>query len=139
MSKVLEWNKPKKAQPVEDWKTQSFDGGPDGGFIPNMDDEDRYKWKAKLTGQKLGFPQVEIRKSTQGGEMVIIVNLGKGYNYKGYRAEPDRWSRSTANKHIHIALNGPAIMTFEDFENMKLAIEEAKERLIADFGAYEAP
>lgn len=70
---ILRWDVPKKV---------------DGGYMPNMSEADQLSWKAKITGKKLGYPQVEIRKTTErGSQVVIIVNLGLGYNYKYYRAE----------------------------------------------------
>lgn len=85
---ILRWDKPKKVMTVEQWgKHYGFEGGPMGGYSPNMSEADQLSWKAKITGTKLGFPQVEIRKTTQhGSQVVIIVNLGDGYNYKYYRA-----------------------------------------------------
>lgn len=57
-----------------------------------MSEADQLSWKAKITGKKLGFPQVEIRKTTErGSQVVIIVNLGEGYNYKYYRAVSDEY------------------------------------------------
>lgn len=126
---LLCWDKPEKILSTEEWKETSFDGGPPGGFVPNMSEQDNMKWKAKLTGQKLGFPQVEIRR----GGMVCIVNLGKGYNYKFYRAtkDPSRYSNQlTTGVNIHIATNGPIQWTFDELSQFNQAIEEAKEVLL---------
>jgi hypothetical protein len=151
---ILMWDKPQKVQSTQEWKdAHGFDGGPVGGFVPNMSKNDEERWKAKLTGVKLGFPQVEIRKSTAGAQMTIIVNLGKGYNYKHYLAisktyggktpadfrypmtqdEIDRYAArdSTAGINVHVALNGAAQMSFQDIEDMHLAISEAKAALEA--------
>lgn len=86
---ILRWDVPKKVKTVEQWReSYGFDGGPAGGYMPNMSEADQLSWKAKITGKKLGYPQVEIRKTTERGRQVaIIVNLGLGYNYKYYRAE----------------------------------------------------
>ncbi len=85
---ILRWDKPKKVMTTQQWAEHyGFDGGPIGGYAPNMSEADQLSWKAKITGKKLGFPQVEIRKTTKrGSQVVIIANLGKGYNYKYYRA-----------------------------------------------------
>jgi hypothetical protein len=81
---ILFWGKPKKVMTKEQYaESYGFEDGPPGGYSSNMSEKDKDRWKAKLTGTKLGYPQVEIRKSGA----VIIVNLGKGYNYKQYRAE----------------------------------------------------
>lgn len=92
---ILRWDKPKKVMTVQQWSEHyGFDGGPIGGYSPNMSEADQLSWKAKITGKKLGFPQVEIRKTTErGSQVVIIVNLGDGYNYKYYRAVNDDYTQ----------------------------------------------
>ncbi|PZR63210.1 MAG: hypothetical protein DI537_51960 [Stutzerimonas stutzeri] len=85
---ILMWDKPKKVMTVEQWAEHyGFEDGPKGGYSPNMSEADQLAWKAKITGKKLGFPQVEIRKTTdRGSQVLIIVSLGEGYNYKQYLA-----------------------------------------------------
>jgi hypothetical protein len=164
---ILNWDKPKKVKTTQEWKNDGgFDGGPNGGYQSNMSKDDMESWKAKLTGTKLGYPQVEIRKTAMGGtQITIIVNLGAGYNYKQYRAEdpkylgkkvedfpnkyhgqfPDdpehnrkyswtaeqieEWSYPTRGVNVHLSMNGPAQMTFEDMSQMQQAVQEAKEYL----------
>ena len=168
---ILMWDKPKKAQSTADWKNSyGFEAGPAGGYMPNMSQDDEERWKAKLTGVKSGFPQVEIRKSTLNGTlMLIIVNLGAGYNYKYYttsskfkghtpatiasldnggwittwddttnsprpttQQDIDDWivRDTTVGVNVHISMNGPAQLTFEDMDNMQKAVAEAKLYLI---------
>jgi len=124
---ILSWDKPKKAMSTEQWKSISADGAPPGVYVPNMSREDDLKWKAKLTGQRRGSPQVEIRR----GGMLIIVNLGGGYVYKYYKIEPDRWGGSTKGVNIHVSMNGPQQMTFEVWDEMVQAVKEAREFLEA--------
>lgn len=50
----------------------SADGAPPGVYVPNMSDEDKEKWLAKVAYGKTDYPQAEIRK---GGGFVIIVSL----------------------------------------------------------------
>jgi ribosome-associated translation inhibitor RaiA len=139
---ILMWDRPKKKMTKEEWASYGFEDGPTGGYQSNMSDSDKTRWKAKITGQKLGFPQVEIRKEA-GSQMTIIVNLGDGYNYKSYRAEIENLSlypasqqwyfvqrpHGTFGKQLHIALNGPAVMTLQDHEDMTQAISEARDHL----------
>ncbi len=137
---VLMWDEPKKKLNKADWaKSFQFEDGPTGGYVPNMSETDSLRWKAKITGTKLGYPQVEIRK-TCGSQMTVIVNLGDGYNYKSYRAEFDsyeqsnpfymlRTPRGTFGKNIHVALNGPAVLTFDEMAEMQQAISEARDKL----------
>lgn len=133
---VLRWDKPKKIRtPQENAKNYGFEDGPTGGYQPNMSDADAASWKAKETGMKTGYPQVEIRKTFRDTMCLIIVNLGKGYKYKSY--EPVRsatsWGRPTKGIHVHMSLNGPLQMTFKDVEEMQSAIQEAKDYLSAKY------
>lgn len=57
---ILSWEKPPRRTSVENWKSISADGAPPGVYSPNMSQEDRLKWKAKLVGKKGGIKQVEI-------------------------------------------------------------------------------
>lgn len=120
---ILSWDKPTKLRTsAEHAATYSADGAPPGTYVPNMSDEDMQKWKAKLTGTRRESPQVEIRKSFSN-QMLIIVTLG-GYSYKSYTPE------ETKDKNIHISVNGPLQMTFDDLQEMNAAIEEAKQFLL---------
>ena len=118
---ILMWDKPKKVLTVEQWAEHyGFEDGPTGGYLPNMSEADKLSWKAKITGTKLGFPQVEIRKTTQwGSQVLIIVSLGRGYNYKQYRAiNDDTYFKDEAD---YIAKCGPTA-TWSDHST----VEEAK-------------
>ena len=119
---ILMWDKPKKVKTKEQWENDGgFDGGPVGGYLPNMSDEDQARWKAKLVGVKSGHPQVEIRKTTRGAQMLLIVSLGDGYTYKYYK--------DVKGVNVHIALNGPGQMTFDDMAEMSQAVTEARAAL----------
>lgn len=86
---VLMWDKPSKKLSKAQWKEISFEDGPDGGYVPNMSDADKLRWKAKLVGVKKKQPQVEIRRQCGPSLMLIIVNMGTGYNYKQYSADTE--------------------------------------------------
>lgn len=87
---ILNWDKPKKARSKADWENYAgFDGGPVGGYVPNMSDADASSWKAKLVGHTKGRPQVEIRRQCGPSLLLVIVNLGTGYNYKQYVSDTD--------------------------------------------------
>jgi hypothetical protein len=131
---VLMWDAPKKARtPAQQRDHYSFEDGPIGGYDPNMSDDDKLRWKAKITGQKRGTLQVEIRKSMGGTQVTIIVCLRGGYTYKTYGPMPpnSHWPRSafTDDVHIHMATNGPLQMTFDDFAELHQAVAEAKAKL----------
>ena len=128
---VLYWDKPKKVMTKEEWAGNQADGAPPGTFTPNMSDEDRAKWKAKLVGQKTGFPQVEIRKDST----VIIVSLN-GYKYRHYdtRRTPEnlakarRFDRDASFADwpvVHFASAGPMQLTYQELDELQSAIQEA--------------
>jgi hypothetical protein len=128
MGMILCWNKPEKAMSTDAWRNNAgFDGGPPGGYVPNMSEEDTLKWRAKLVGKKGGIKQVEIRKSTSNGtQMLIIVSEG------GFRQKVDRWHPDGVEfpgKNVRISLNGPAALSFKEMEELHRAIEEAREAL----------
>lgn len=127
---ILMWDKPAKAKTVEEWKTDAgFDGGPAGGYVPNMRIEDAYRWKAKVVGKTTDHPQVEIRKSFATGQLVLIVSLGNGYNYKFYKVDPARHEYNTKGVNVHMATNGGLQMSFQDVNDMHAAVTEAREYL----------
>lgn len=152
---VLQWDRPKRAMPKEEWKeAYGFDGGPVGGFMPNMSKEDAERWKAKLSGTRTSFPQVEIRRQCGPSLMLIIVNLGAGYSYKGRTPAYDveatsRWTSDrggmkamsmidalanqsiTCGTQIHVSMNGPSLMDFDEMADMHRAIAEARSALEA--------
>jgi hypothetical protein len=152
---VLQWDRPKRAMPKEEWKeAYGFDGGPVGGFMPNMSKQDAERWKAKLSGTRTGFPQVEIRRQCGPSLMLIIVNLGAGYSYKGRTPAYDveatsRWTSArggmkamsmidalanqpiTCGTQIHVSMNGPSLMDFDEMADMQRAIAEARSALEA--------
>lgn len=131
---ILSWDNPRKAMPVEDWKGISFDGGPPGGYVPNVHPDDASKWRAVLTGTRtspnprcfycerghrngdvctgchnlwkpLGL-RVEIRTQVWGVQILIVVHHDDA---------------------VKMSMNGKAI--FEDSRDivtMMIAIEEAK-------------
>lgn len=121
---ILDWNKPSKLMDNgERERHYGFDGGPPGGYVPNMSDKDSAKWKAKLVGHKSGHPQVEIRKTAGDTQILAIVCLGDGYKYKHYSPE------NTKGVNIHLSLNGPAQISFEEMTELHEAVAEGREFL----------
>ena len=121
--------KPKKVQSVEDWKkSYGFEDGPTGGYVPNMSEADELSWKAKLKYHTTPNPQVEIRKTFSNGvQLLLIVNLGNGYTYKYYSPTGDEHGHNkTAGINIHMSMNGPAQMTFDELNDFHAAVQEAK-------------
>jgi|SRR5579885_1980260 len=132
MANVLCWDKPKKVMSKEEWaESYGADGAPPGCYQPNMSQADRKKWKAKLVGQKAGFPQVEIRKDST----VIIVSLN-GYKYKQYDTRRSQENLAKARKFnrnesfadwptVHVATAGAMQLTFQELDELQSAIQEA--------------
>ncbi len=100
--KLLNFEEPKKAMSTDDWKKISADGAPPGVYRPNMSREDMYKWKAKKIGGK--DPRIEIRKSGNGSQMLLVVR----------------------NDTVQFSSNGKIIL---ETEELMAAIAEAKENL----------
>lgn len=121
---ILMWDKPEKIMSVEEWQKISADNVPLGVYTPNMCKNDKERWKAKLVGHKAGRPHVEIRKSAKGVQIFLLVSLGGGYKYRGYK--PDSKWDSTIGTNLHFSSNGSVRLTFQDWEDMKQAVEEAK-------------
>lgn len=79
---VLTWNRPRRAVPHEEWASYQADSAPPGTYQPNMDDEAKLAWKAKLLGQRSDKLRVEIRKSTDvshaGSVQLVLVVFEDG-------------------------------------------------------------
>lgn len=80
----------------------------------------------KIVQKKGQPPQAELRYSTRHSNILIIVGLD-GYDYK-YYTRKDKWS-STVGKNVHLALNGPAMLTFEELEQLVADVKIAREKL----------
>jgi len=67
---ILCFDKPKKLRSTEEHnETYQSDTNIAGTYVPNMSEEDKLKWKAKLI--KGDDPRVEIRKTVSGHEPYI--------------------------------------------------------------------
>lgn len=116
----LHWDKIEKVQTTEQWAENGFEDGPRGGYVPNMNQTDMERWKAKLVGANTNTPQVEIRKSNNGVQLLMIVSLGEGYRYK---------TRGRRGVNVHLALNGGAQLTFAQMDEMHECVGEARDVL----------
>lgn len=125
---ILSWDKPKRARtPKEHAETFGAEDAPPGVYVPNMSDEDAEKWKAKVTGQKRGILQVEIRKRIRSTQLTLIVCSKGGYVHK-WHGETDR--HPTEGINIHLSINGPLQMTFHEMDEMQDAVAEARLALL---------
>jgi hypothetical protein len=136
---IVMWDKPKQVMSKEEWKGISADSAPPGVYSPNMNEEDMATWKGKVVGATLGHPQVELRKTfgayfpPEPGEfcghsctsnMVIILSKKGGFQYKQIKREYSK------DYNVLIAMNGNAVMTFAELDEMKKAIDEGVNKLI---------
>lgn len=124
INQILSWDKPKKAESVEEWKKRSADGAPPGVYHPNMSQEDNLKWKAKKIGGE--DPRVEIRKS-------FYHSNGKQYpNNRCYASQCLIVVRkkTTDEPQVLISTNGKMGMTLGDALDLNEAIKEALEELL---------
>lgn len=115
---VLTWEKAPKALPAEEWMGYQADGAPPGTYQPNMDDDWKLRWKAKMAGQRGGSLRVEIRKSTQvchagSVQVLIIVHEDGG---------------------VVMSMNGTAGFSPQDWQRLFNAVGEAR-RAIERFRA----
>ena len=119
---ILSFEQPKK---LRDSKTHNemfmSDSGVDGTYVPNMSKEDRERWKGKhITGEN---ERIEIKKTIDGVQLVIIIRKNKPVKYTWENKEYDK------QNNIKISMNGSLWMTFEQQKEMVQVIEEAKELL----------
>ena len=125
---ILMWDAPKKVRtPQQNADHYGFEDGPTGGYASNMSDADAKRWKAKITGQKRGTAQAELRKTFGSSQVTIIVCLDGGYTYKHYGPGQHM---STDGIQIHMATNGPIQMSFDEMAEINVAVTEAKHALL---------
>lgn len=122
---VLMWEKPKRVMSKETWTSIQADGAPPGTYCSNMSPEDQMRWKAKLVGVTLGFPQVEIRRNG----LVVIVS-SRGYKYNGYDCRQTEKNPGADDRNVvHLASSGSQSFTLEELEEFISAIREAQAKL----------
>lgn len=124
---ILKWDKPEQVMATDEWASITADSCPPGVYTPNMSREDMLAWKAKYVGKRGGIKQIEIRKSTQGGTQILIIVSLNGFRLKSLnRAWNKNRDREFPGKNVRISMNGPTALTFEEMEEMSIAIQEAK-------------
>lgn len=83
-----------------------------------------FGWTMTLI-EKGGRRWYEIKKD---GILIIVAN-GKGYDHKFYTADPDRFGRTTMGVDIHLSMNGPKQLSFDDWSRIDTLIAGAKAKL----------
>lgn len=114
---ILSFEKPAKVRSFKDHAERySSDSGIAGTYVPNLSKADMKKWKAKHIRGK--DERIEIRKSINGAQMLIVV-------YKS-RQEGDWHAGIHSHENVQISANGKIQLAFADWQEMAQAIEEAK-------------
>lgn len=140
---LLNFDKPKKVV-VE----AGFDGGPDGGYVPQMSDEDAERWKAKAFNLGKENARIELRKTFsginngQGSSQVFMIVARDGWDLSSkneYRTDEPGKSRygfhtDTRGLNVRMSMNGPLLMTFDQFAEINQIVNEAKEYLETNIG-----
>lgn len=119
---VLRWDKPPRELPHEQWAAYQADSAPPGTYIPNMPEDWKKAWKAKLCGQRshrYDRLKVEVRKTVTAGHsfaqvLVVVMHDGR----------------------VRVSANGTADFTPREFAELQLAVAEAREAMRAYVRAH---
>lgn len=86
--------------------------------------------EVKIQRKKGKPPQAVFSIDTRLSNVLVVVGLD-GYDYKYYTRD-SRWS-STIGKNVHLAMNGPLMLSFEEMEDflngVRKGVAEAKGKL----------
>lgn len=119
-----------------------FDGGPEGGYVPQMGAADAQRWKAKEFNLGKENARIELRKTFtginngQGSTQVTIFVALDGWDYAAkYEARTENvkgeWFHTdTRGLNVRMSMNGPLLMTFEQFDEIHQIVREATEHLV---------
>lgn len=106
---VLCWDRPPQEALYEEWARYQADGAPPGTYSPNMTDEWKARWKARMLGRRGGELRTEVRKSTTigpGGSVQVKLVI-------------------TEEGQVTMSMNGAASFSAGEFRDMGLAVAEA--------------
>jgi hypothetical protein len=116
-----------------------FDGGPEGGYVPQMSTTDAQRWKAKQFNLGKENARIELRKTFSG------VNNGQGSTQVTMFVALDGWDFASKSEHrtaanadsgwfhndtrglnVRMSMNGPLLMTFDQFREIEQIVFEAE-------------
>jgi hypothetical protein len=140
---LLDFTKPAKVT-VE----AGFDGGPEGGYVPQMGAADAQRWKAKLFNKGKENARIELRKTFtginngQGSSQVFMIvaldgwDLAAKHEYRRafQRGVDDYFHNDVRGLNVRMSMNGPLLMTFEQFAEINQIVQEAREYLESNIG-----
>lgn len=140
---LINFDKPKKLMSAKDHAdSYGFDGGPAGGYLPNMSKTDAQRWKAKHINSGKENARIELRKTFtginngQGSTQVTMFVALDGWEFpaKYENRTGDRngeyFHTDTRGLNVRMSMNGPLLMTFEQFAEINQIVEEAKAILL---------
>jgi hypothetical protein len=132
MTTLLNFTKPAKVD-----IGGGFDGGPEGGYVPQMSATDAQRWKAKRFNAGKPNDRIELRKNFGSTQVFMIVALdgwdlsGKNEFRRG-RKTNEYYFTDTRGLNVRMSMNGPLLMTFETFAEFNQIVEEARAVLLVD-------
>ena len=84
----------------------------------------------KIVRKKGKPPQATFSIDSRYANVLVVVGLD-GYDYRHYTRDA-QWT-STKDKNVHLAMNGPIMLSFKEMENflemIRQGVEEAKTKL----------
>jgi hypothetical protein len=120
-----------------------FEDGPTGGYVPQMSEADATRWKSKHFNMGKENARIELRKTFtginngQGSTNITIFVALDGWDYatkhehrRPFQRGVDDWFHTdTRGLNVRMSMNGPALMTFEQFNEISQIVDEAKKYL----------
>ena len=118
-----------------------FDGGPVGGYVPQMSEQDSVRWRAKLVNGGKDGARVELKKkftginNGQGSTQVSMIVALDGWDYaakheaRTANVKGEWFHTDTRGLNVRMSMNGPLLMTFEQFAEINQAVQEAADVL----------
>ena len=130
---LLNFEKPKKVE-----KDVSFDGGPPGGYVAQMSNEDAARWKAKRFNKGKEDDRIELRKCFGDVYVTIFValdgwNFGKKHEHRKANSDGNWYHNDTRGLNVRMSMNGSLLLTFEQFAEIDQIVNEARAELEKDF------
>jgi hypothetical protein len=128
---ILSFAKPKKVKSTEEWKSNQADSAPPGTYVSNMSQDDKLRWKAKLTGTRSGNHRIEIRSEKPGVNLLVVVSGAvpneEPHPYPYQRKRGEMWSPPSYQ--VKMSSNGTAEFDPTAWEELTKAVQEAREIL----------
>lgn len=76
-----------------------------------------------------------LKQESKMTAVLLIVGLD-GYDHNYYKREPDRWGSTTSGYNVHLSMNGPMQLTFDEAEEFRTALGEAIETAKFELGEH---